>query len=101
MDEKDKRMNLLVRRMFGYRDEAWEAVLNPELMTLELFKECIAVSVRIDDFDTYMKLSETFPEYMNILFGELEEGCAADGNPEELSPEEVQKGIEKIKEKLK
>ena len=35
----DKKLSMAVKRMMVYSDEEWDAVLNPEQMTRELFRK--------------------------------------------------------------
>lgn len=70
---KKKKVSMAVKRMFAFEDEEWDAVLEPDLMTPELFKKCMMVSARIDDFETFMKLGAAHPDYCEALFAEIEE----------------------------
>ncbi|MDD7390110.1 MAG: hypothetical protein PUG60_10775 [Lachnospiraceae bacterium] len=72
-EEKRKKAGLAVRRLIAFEDEEWDAVLDPELMTPELFRKCMMISARIDDFETFMKLAEMHPEYCEMMFAEIEE----------------------------
>lgn len=100
-DEEREIMTRAVKRIFGYRDEEWDAVLNPELMTEKLFRDCMEDSARIEDFETFTKLSDTFPEYCEELFAELEAECTGgDKGPARTLSEEINIGMEKLRHKL-
>ena len=70
--EETAELQLAVKRMLGYTEEEWDAVTNPELMTRELFTRCLSASSRINDFDTFMKLANTFPDYFDTAFAMME-----------------------------
>lgn len=69
----DKTAGMAVKRMLAYEDEEWDAILEPELMTPELFSKCMMISARIDDFETFMKLVQAHPDYCEELFADIEE----------------------------
>lgn len=68
----NKVTRMAVKRMLAYEDEEWDAVLEPELMTPEIFRKCMLTSARIDDFETFMKLAQAHPDYCEELFAQIE-----------------------------
>ena len=93
----DKKLSMAVKRMMVYSDEEWNAVLNPEQMTRELFRKCITDSLNIDDFETFATLSELFPVYFEEMISEMKDeidGITA--NQADILPEEAEAGMKKF-----
>lgn len=70
--EEAKKVDTAIKRMLFYSEEEWDAIQNPELMNEKLFNQCILTSIRINDYDIYMKLSQSFPEYFDTMFAKIE-----------------------------
>lgn len=102
LESDDRKMVArVVNRILGYRDEEWDAVLDPALMTRELFRDCICASARIGDYETFVKLSEAYPEYCEELFSCFEEKTTVrDFDASEILPEEIQTGMEEIQTEM-
>lgn len=95
--EELKNFRTAVKRMFGYREEEWDAIQNPELMTKELFARCLLTSSQIQDFDIFMKLADEHPEYFNDLFAKIESRFAIpESELSEIPPEMIDAGIKRI-----
>lgn len=96
-----KTVSQIVNRILGYRDEEWDAVLDPALMTRELFRDCICASARIGDYETFVKLSEAYPEYCEELFSCFEEKSdVRNSDISEFSSEEIQTETYRYRKKL-
>lgn len=96
-DNEIQKVNTAIKRMLFYSDEEWNAIQNPDCMNEQLFNQCISTSIRINDYDIYMKLSESFPEYSDAMFAQLET-CLSKLDPDlpEISQTDMDAKLEEL-----
>lgn len=99
--EKWEKSNIAIKRLLGYSEEEWDAIQNPKLMTQELFDQCISASVRINDYDIYMKLSRSFPDYFDTMFAKIESHFTKpDSELPDISQTVVEEGLKRLEHSL-
>lgn len=95
--EELKKDDIAIRRLLCYSEEEWDAIQNPELMTQKLFNQCLSTSIHINDYDIFMRLSESFPDFFNTMFSKVESHFSKpDSNLAEITQAKMDAGIERL-----
>lgn len=72
-EEQYNNLKVFLATTFSYKNKHLDALADESLMTFEIFKECLDITVKTGDVREFAEICNQFPNFLDSLIFEMEE----------------------------
>lgn len=72
-EKQHNNLTVFLETTFSYKNKHLDALVDESLMTFEIFKECLDITMKTGDVREFAEICNQFPKFLDSLIFEMEE----------------------------